>query len=207
MAQDVPRDDTDPFTWQLGASCLLFDWKDRKWNDVGTIIGAFSDETGQRLKVQNHSEIKEILANDPDVRVVRHEDHGAHIVPQTIVMPKDIQSPSERQQNDTTKWKLGARCSLFNRQTRKWNEGTIVGSFSDENGEWIKVQCHSVIHDVLSDDPDLRAIDHDDAVISNQKINELQSMTLKKPEIAPMIKEAITISNKIGSALRGSSKS
>ena len=109
--------------------------------------------------------------------------------------------------DDTIKWKLGASCSLFNRQSRKWNEGTIVGSFSDENGEWIKVQCESEIHDVLNDDPDLRMADQNGAVISAQKIQELESMARTRPDITSLIEQHITTSNELQSALRITTKS
>ena len=109
--------------------------------------------------------------------------------------------------NDAIKWKLGAICSLFNREDRKWNEGNIVGTFSDEKGEWVKVQCGPEIHDVLTDDPDLRLLDDDDAVISNQKIKELQSVARQRPDIESIIEQHIAISNELRTALQSSSKS
>ena len=57
------------------------------------------------------------------------------------------------------KWKLGSQCDLFVTETRKWTEGEIIGSFSDEKGEWVKVRCNHTIHDVLSDDQGLRERD------------------------------------------------
>ena len=108
---------------------------------------------------------------------------------------------------DAMKWKLGASCSLFVRKDRKWNEGNIVGTFSDKNGDWVKVQCGSEIHDVLSDDPDLRLLDENDAVISNQKIKELQSVARQRPDIEPIIEQHIAISNELRTALQSSSKS
>lgn len=109
---------------------------------------------------------------------------------------------------DTAKWKLGSKCTLFNRENRKWNEGTIVGSFSDENGEWIKVQCDSEIHDVLADDPDLREhVDRDDAIISAQKLKELQAVAMRRPNMASAINQTITMSNELRSALQKISNS
>ena len=113
----------------------------------------------------------------------------------------------DAQKDEDIKWKLGAKCSLFDRANRKWNHGTIVGSFSDKKGEWIKVQCSSGMHDVLTDDPDLRVVDQQDAVITTQKINELQAVARRRPEIASMVEQAITISNEIRSTLQNTSKS
>ena len=114
---------------------------------------------------------------------------------------------AQNEDAETTKWKLGSKCSLFNRKSRKWNDGTIVGSFSDENGEWIKVQCGSEIHDVLVDDPDLRVVDQDDVDILTQKIKELQAVAMRRPDMASMINQTIAMSNELRSALQNSSKS
>ena len=57
------------------------------------------------------------------------------------------------------KWKLGSQCELFDSETRKWAVGEIIGSFSDEKGEWVKVRCDEKMHHVLSDDPCLRERD------------------------------------------------
>ena len=57
------------------------------------------------------------------------------------------------------KWKLGSQCDLFVTEIRKWTEGEIIGTFSDEKGEWVKVRCDQTIHHVLSDDPRLRERD------------------------------------------------
>ena len=103
---------------------------------------------------------------------------------------------------DAAKWKLGSKCSLFDRKDRKWNEGIIVGSFSDENGEWIKVQCGSEIHDVLADDPDLRLEDHDNADILAEKIKEWQAVAMRRPDMALMINQTIAMSNELQSALQ-----
>ena len=73
MAQLAQNDDTEPPKWTLGASCSLFNWRNRTWNEAGTIVGSFSDENGEWLKVQSGSEIHEILADGPDVRVMAQQ--------------------------------------------------------------------------------------------------------------------------------------
>ena len=108
---------------------------------------------------------------------------------------------------DVAKWKLGAKCSLFNREDYNWNDGTIVGSFSDENGEWIKVQCGSEIHDVRAVDPDLRVINHDDADILTQKVKELKAIARRRPDMASKIEQTITMSNELRFALLQSTDS
>ena len=74
-----------------------------------------------------------------------------------------------------TKWKLGSSCKLFVRELREWTSGEIIGSFSDDKGERIKVRCGSVIHEIYSDDPDLRIDSKVRERIPLSKIEELKN--------------------------------
>ena len=61
-------------------------------------------------------------------------------------------------QNQPLKWKLSSRCDLFVRSEMKWAMGEVIGFFTDEQGEWVKVRCVQRVHDVLAHDPDLRVL-------------------------------------------------
>mgnify|MGYP001498286315 CR=1 FL=1 len=61
-------------------------------------------------------------------------------------------------QKQPLKWKLGSRCDLFVRSEMKWATGEVIGLFTDEQGEWVKVRCGQRVHDVLAHDPDLRVL-------------------------------------------------
>ena len=108
---------------------------------------------------------------------------------------------------DAAKWKLGAPCSLFNRDDRKWTEGAIIGSFSNEHGEWVKVQCGQRVHDVLTDDPDLKVQDQNTMVILADNIKELQVAAFERPDIAPIVQRVIASSPQLQSALNDATKS
>ena len=75
---------------------------------------------------------------------------------------------------DHAKGKLGASCWWFNRVDRKWHDAVIVGNFSDEKGNWLKVQCESEIHVILNDDPDLRMVPRGGSVPLNKTQATLQ---------------------------------
>ena len=76
---------------------------------------------------------------------------------------------------DSVKWKAGSKCELFDREQRKWNEGEVIGSFSDDQGEWVKVRCGQSVAEVLCDDPDIRVSASDNMVIPVDKMKALQS--------------------------------
>ena len=64
---------------------------------------------------------------------------------------------------------------MFDREQRKWNEGEVIGSFSDDQGEWLKVRCGQSVAEVLCDDPDIRVSSSDNMVIPVVKMKKLQS--------------------------------
>ena len=47
-------------------------------------------------------------------------------------------------------------CDLFSIETRQWIEGQIVNLFSDDLGDWMRVQYGQRIRDILRDDPFVR---------------------------------------------------
>ena len=83
----------------------------------------------------------------------------------------------------TTEWKLGAKCDFFDRGIRQWVEAEVIGSFSDDKGEWIKVRCGQKDHNVMSDDPDLRKR----TLISGNQLKLLQDAVAQIPTIAPVL--------------------
>ena len=76
------------------------------------------------------------------------------------------------------KWKEGTLCDLYVRKERKWNEGEVIGLFSDENGEWAKVRCGQEIHDVLCDGPYLRPRASANVLIPIDKMQNLQAAVI-----------------------------
>ena len=76
---------------------------------------------------------------------------------------------------DSVKWKAGSKCELFDREQRKWNAVEVISSFSDDQGEWIKVRCGQSVAEVLCDDPDIRVSSSDNMLIPVDKMKKLQS--------------------------------
>lgn len=54
--------------WKPGTKCDVFDREQRKWTE-GVVIGSFFDEKGKWVKVQYGKHVREILSDDPDLRV------------------------------------------------------------------------------------------------------------------------------------------
>ena len=82
---------------------------------------------------------------------------------------------AQRPKDQAVKWKPGALCEVFDREQRKWNEGEVISSFSDDRGEWVKVRCGQSVHELLCDDPYLRVSSSDNMLISVVKMKTLQS--------------------------------
>ena len=101
----------------------------------------------------------------------------------------------------SVKWKPGSKCDLFDREQKKWKEVEIIGLFSDDHGEWVKVRCGQEIRDVLGIDPDLRAR----ALITSDQMKELQNAAVQIPNIAPILERAFPSSS--GRGLYGHSDS
>ena len=60
------------------------------------------------------------------------------------------------EKEEIVKWKLGSLCRRYDRKTRKWSDGEVIGLFTNDDGEWVKVRCGQQIHEVFANDPDLR---------------------------------------------------
>ena len=89
--------------------------------------------------------------------------------------------------SQSVEWKPGSKCQLFDRHDLKWNDGEVIGSFSDDKGEWIKVRCDDVVSNVLSDDPDLKQLE----VIPSNEMKKLQHAAVQQPDIAPILQRIL----------------
>ena len=96
--------------------------------------------------------------------------------------------------NDTAEWKLGTKCDFFDRNTRKWVEAEVIGSYSDNQGQWVKVRCEQKDHNVMSDDPDLRKR----ALLSGDQLKQLQSIAAQVPTITPILETILPTTSKQG---------
>ena len=94
-------------------------------------------------------------------------------------------------QDGTAVWKTGLKCDFYDRSIRKWVEAEVIGSFSDDDGEWIKVRCGHKDHNVLNGDPDLRKR----AVIPDHQLKQLQGVVAQIPSITPILESILPSSS------------
>ena len=90
-------------------------------------------------------------------------------------------------QGEAAEWKSGLKCDFFDRDIRKWIEAEVIGSFSDDQGKWIKIRCGQRDRNVLSDDPDLRKR----AVIPGHQLKQLRDFAAQIPSITPILESIL----------------
>ena len=95
-----------------------------------------------------------------------------------------------------TKLKLGSSCKLFDRELREWRSGEIIGSFSDDKCDMVKVRCGSEIHEIYCDDPDLRIDNQLKQRIPRSKIEELKKFA-KGSDVASILEQLLSATEDI----------
>ena len=95
---------------------------------------------------------------------------------------------------DDVEWKPGTKCDLYDRDTFKWVEAEVIGPFSQDNREWIKVRYGQSERNVLKGDPDLRKR----ALISGDQLKQLQDAATQLPNIAPILESILPSSSEQG---------
>ena len=98
------------------------------------MIDVFKDEEGDWVKVRYGRTIKEVPPDSPDIRIP--SDNAS------------VQPPDE--------WQIGSQCQLYSVEAMRWIDGEIITTFSDEHGDWLRVQCGQRIRDVLRHDAAVR---------------------------------------------------
>ena len=95
--------------------------------------------------------------------------------------------------NVAAEWKAGIKCDFYDRNIRKWVDAQVIGTFTDDQGDWIKVRCGQKDHNVLSGDPDLRkkAL----PLISGHELKRLQDAAVQNPGIAPILEKVLPSSS------------
>ena len=137
--------------WKTDQKCEIYSDLGQKWMEA-KVIDVFKDDEGEWIKVQYGRIYQDIPSDSPNIRVIAD---NAPI--EQLVKDQDVQKPS----NDTplkgqSKWETGALCQMYCVETMKWIDGEIINIFTDEMGEWLRLQCGQRIYDVLNRDPPLR---------------------------------------------------
>ena len=90
-------------------------------------------------------------------------------------------------------WKAGTKCDFYDRDTFQWVEAEVIGSFTDNKREWIKVRCGQKDHNVVKGDPTLRKRTVN--VIPGHHLKQLQDAATQLPNIAPILQSILPSSS------------
>ena len=86
-------------------------------------------------------------------------------------------------------WKPGTKCDLYDRDIFKWVEAEIIGSFTKDNREWIKVRYAQSDRNVLRGGPELRQQD----LLAGRELRQLWDAAVQIPVIAPHFAKGVTV--------------
>lgn len=91
------------------------------------------------------------------------------------------------QHSHSVKWEIGTKCDVFNRDKFKWEQSEIVGSCTDDKGQWVKVKYGQKVRDILAADPDLRIR----KVIQKEQVLELERAAVQIPKLKPILDDML----------------
>ena len=58
---------------------------------------------------------------------------------------------------DGSEWAVGSLCDVYCHDQRRWIDGEVVGTFSLDRAQWVRVRYGPRMRDILCGDHDLRA--------------------------------------------------
>ena len=169
--------------WNLGQKCEIYIQWQQKWVK-GKVIDIFKDGEGEWVEVQFGRTKKQFPMDSAEIR--KYSDETVYRL---------------------DKWKKGAQCELFSRVKGKWVEAQIINIFSDEEGDWLRVQHEQRVRDVFGShiDHDIRARGAISPTISIEDQRELKHIEAKNRKIAPFLQRIFTEKDRF--QLNDSSKS
>ena len=104
---------------------------------------------------------------------------------------QEVKSMAQQSLKENVEWKAGTKCDLYDRNTFKWVEAEVIGSFTKDNREWIKVRYGQSDRNVLKGDPDLRKQD----LFSGRELKQLRDAAVQIPVIAPILQKVFPSSS------------
>ena len=150
MAQQAAEEQR--IEWKAGQKCEIYREFKKDWIE-GEVIDIFKDEEGEWVKVRFGRNTTEIPPDSQDIRIPSDEPPREHHANDKDIETKSDDIPMKTQ----PKWETGSKCQMYCVETMKWIDGEIITVFTDEMGEWLRVQSGQRIYDVLNRDPLLRA--------------------------------------------------
>ena len=152
--------------WKTGQKCEIYDQLKKGWVK-GEVVEVFKDEEGEWVKVKYGRITKELPPDSPEIRV----------------------SQKKKKMDSVQGWKVGNQCELYNRAMRQWVEGEIITIFTNQMGDWLRVQSGQRIHDVLSADVehDVKPRGASSMNLSVEDIQTIKNIATKHRSIAPIL--------------------
>ena len=131
MAQDLQQSEST--VWVTGTKCEIYNEFQKQWIK-GEVVDVFKDDEGEWVKVKSGRKYEDVPPDSPNIRT-----------------PSDAVSTVQ-----SDEWNVGSQCQLYSQEAMRWIDGEIINMFSDEFGEWMRIQSGQRVRDVLRDDPVLR---------------------------------------------------
>ena len=167
MAQRKHKKSKGPVRiWETGHKCEVYDLETKKWVK-GEVIEVFKDEEGEWVNVKYGRNTKQV---PPDSSKIRN-------------LQKNNQTDSIQG------WKVGNQCELYSRAKGQWTDGAIINIYSNEMGNWLRVQYGQQIQDVLSKyvTRDLKPRGATSLNVSIEDIQTFKSIAVKHRSTAPFL--------------------
>ena len=131
MAQEMQQ--TESIKWITGSKCEIYNEFQKQWIK-GEVVDVFKDDEGEWVKIRFGRNTTELPIDSPNIRP-----------------PSDDVFTGQ-----SDEWNVGSQCQLYSQEAMRWIDGEIINMFSDEFGEWMRIQSGQRVRDVLRDDPVLR---------------------------------------------------
>ena len=152
--------------WKIGVKCEIYDQLKKQWVQ-GEIVAVLKDDDPHWVDVKYGRKRKQLHPDSPIIRGLQKK--------------KKLESVQG--------WKVGNQCEVYNREMRQWIDGEIIHIFTNQMGDWLRVQSGERIHDVLSDDikRDLKLRGSSIMEMSVEDIQTMKNIATKHRSIAPIL--------------------
>ena len=152
--------------WKAGQKCEVYDHETKQWIK-GEVVEVFKDEDGEWIDVKRGRRRYQVLRDSSRIRNLQKGD----------------------QSNSIQGWKVGNQCELYSRAKGQWTDGAIINIYSNEMGNWLRVQYGQQIQDVLSKyvTRDLKPRGATSLNVSVEDIQTFKSIAVKHRSTAPFL--------------------
>ena len=153
--------------WEEGHTCEIYDQFKKRWIK-GEVVEVFKDDDGDLVV---------------DVKCGKRRYQLPPDSPQ-------IRNLQQKKETDSVHgWKVGNQCELYSRVQGQWTDGSIINIYSNQMGNWLRVQYGQQIQDVLSKyvTHDLKPRGASTLNVSIEDIQTFKSIAVKHRSTAPFL--------------------